>query len=63
MERLIRIAWRTFWVGLGASAVLVTQSLLPPKTAAAPPARELAEPTVDAPPAAIVRVLHHVPRS
>lgn len=30
MDRLIRTAWRAFWVGLGASAVLVGQSLLGP---------------------------------
>jgi hypothetical protein len=30
MDRLIRTAWRAFWVGLGASAVLVGQSLLVP---------------------------------
>jgi hypothetical protein len=30
MDRLIRTAWRAFWVGLGASAVLVSQSLLAP---------------------------------
>jgi len=28
MDRLIRIAWRTFWVGLGASAVLIGQSVI-----------------------------------
>ncbi len=32
MDRWIRTAWRAFWVGLGASAVLITQSFLaPPK--------------------------------
>jgi hypothetical protein len=30
MDALIRTAWRAFWVGLGASAVLVSQSLLAP---------------------------------
>ena len=34
MDRLIWAAWRAFWVGLGASAVIVAQSLLAP---AAPP--------------------------
>jgi hypothetical protein len=41
MDRWIRTAWRAFWVGLGASAVLVTQSILspsPPAPAAADPA-------------------------
>ena len=27
MERLIWISWRAFWVGLGASLVLIVQSL------------------------------------
>ncbi len=31
MDRLIRTAWRAFWVGLGASAVLVSQSVLSPQ--------------------------------
>jgi hypothetical protein len=30
MDRLIRTAWRAFWVGLGASAVLISQSLVAP---------------------------------
>lgn len=30
MDRWIRIAWRAFWVGLGAALVLVVQALLPP---------------------------------
>lgn len=37
MDRLIRTAWRAFWVGLGASAVLVTQSLVMPSPPSAPP--------------------------
>lgn len=32
MDRLISAAWRAFWIGLGASAVLIAQSVL-----AAPP--------------------------
>lgn len=32
MDRLIWAAWRAFWVGLGASAVIVGQSLLAPAT-------------------------------
>lgn len=63
MERLIRIAWRTFWVGLGASAVLVGQTLLPPKMPAPPAGVQLASPIVDSPPAPIVKALKHVPRS
>ena len=40
MDRLIRTAWRAFWVGLGASAVLITQTVLmpAPSVAIAPPA-------------------------
>jgi hypothetical protein len=30
MDRLIWIAWRAFWVGLGASVVLIGQSVLTP---------------------------------
>lgn len=30
MERWITTAWRAFWIGLGASAVLITQSLVAP---------------------------------
>jgi hypothetical protein len=37
MDRLIRTAWRAFWVGLGASAVLVGQSLLGPGPAPSTP--------------------------
>ncbi len=33
MERLIRTAWRAFWVGLGASSVLIGQSLVAPVAA------------------------------
>jgi hypothetical protein len=33
MDRLIRTAWRAFWVGLGASAVLIGQSVLTPAPA------------------------------
>lgn len=28
MDRLIWAAWRAFWIGLGASAVLIAQSLI-----------------------------------
>jgi hypothetical protein len=44
MDRLIWAAWRAFWVGLGASAVIVAQSLLAP--AAPPSAAEIAPPAV-----------------
>jgi len=29
MERIIWMAWRAFWVGLGASVVLIVQALAP----------------------------------
>jgi hypothetical protein len=38
MDRLIWTAWRAFWIGLGASSVLIAQSLLgqPPAGARTP---------------------------
>ena len=39
MDKLIWAAWRAFWIGLGASAVIVGQSLLAP---VAPPAADVA---------------------
>jgi hypothetical protein len=33
MDRWIKTAWRAFWVGLGASAVLVAQSVVSPPSA------------------------------
>src|SRR6185369_11959616 len=36
MNRLIRIAWRTFWVGLGASAVLIGQTVIAARAPDAP---------------------------
>ena len=44
MDRLIWAAWRAFWVGLGASAVLITQSLLTPPASSTPAPPSLAEP-------------------
>jgi hypothetical protein len=41
MDRLVTIAWRAFWVALGASAVLVAQTL-----AAAPESAPSPAPTV-----------------
>lgn len=56
MDRLIWAAWRAFWVGLGASAVLITQSLLTPPPAASMPAPpSVAEPAPE-PVAAPARV-------
>lgn len=36
MDGLIKTAWRAFWVGLGASAVLIGQSVLSPGVQSAP---------------------------
>ena len=33
MERLIWVTWRAFWVGLGASLVLIAQALAPSASA------------------------------
>jgi hypothetical protein len=63
MERMIRIAWRTFWVGLGASAVLVTQSLLPAKPVSAPEPPRVEAPFVQDAPPAVARIAHHIPRT
>jgi hypothetical protein len=46
MDRLIRTAWRAFWVGLGASAVLISQSILAPAPAPSSPADPVAPPVV-----------------
>jgi hypothetical protein len=45
MDRLIWAAWRAFWVGLGASAVLIGQSLWAPSTPP-PSAADMAPPAV-----------------
>ena len=48
MDRWIWAAWRAFWVGLGASVVIIGQSILAPApapAAAAPPAFEQLEAT------------------
>ncbi|HVH45940.1 MAG TPA: hypothetical protein VM925_26485 [Labilithrix sp.] len=45
MDHLITTAWRAFWVGLGASAVLIAQGLLTPSSpAATAPAPSVEEP-------------------
>ena len=49
MDGLIRTAWRAFWVGLGASAVLIGQSVVAPSTLPPPvgdPARDPAAPLI-----------------
>jgi hypothetical protein len=54
MDRLIRTAWKAFWVGLGASGVLIAQSMLAPVPAPAAPdhADPVAPPIVAPAPAA-----------
>lgn len=54
MERLIWISWRAFWVGLGASLVLIAQALAPVKVTVMPrdevkiaPAAPAPSPTVE----------------
>jgi hypothetical protein len=44
MDRLIKTAWRAFWVGLGASAVLVSQSVLSPSPSPSAPPVDSAAP-------------------
>jgi hypothetical protein len=46
MDGLIRTAWRAFWVGLGASAVLIGQSVVQPAPGPAMPADPAAAPLV-----------------
>ncbi len=69
MDGWIKTAWRAFWVGLGASAVLVSQAVLAPSHPAAPapdaPALEAPRPHLE--PAASRRtpaepVISHIPR-
>jgi hypothetical protein len=36
MDRVVETAWRAFWLGLGASCVLIAQSLLAPGVTASP---------------------------
>ena len=36
MERLIWLTWRAFWIGLGASVVLIAQALAPVKVTLMP---------------------------
>ena len=44
MDRLVKAAWTAFWVGLGASAVLIGQSVM--VSHAAPSAADVAVPAV-----------------
>ena len=50
MDRLIRIAWRTFWVGLGASAVLIGQTVIAARTDAPAQAEPPASTVIVQPP-------------
>ncbi len=50
MDGLIKTAWRAFWVGLGASAVLISQSVLSPAPGPVTPADPAAAPLVSPPP-------------
>ncbi|MBX3233653.1 MAG: hypothetical protein KIT84_21140 [Labilithrix sp.] len=45
MDRLVWVAWRAFWVGLGASLVIVGQSMFAP--APPPAAADVAAPAVE----------------
>lgn len=57
MDRWVRTAWNSFWVGLGASAVLIGQAVLSPAPAREvshePPPSYLPAPTHDVAPAAL----------
>jgi hypothetical protein len=61
MDRLIRIAWRTFWVGLGASAVLIGQTVIGAHAQEQPAHIEapMSQPIVSPPPSNVV----YLPRS
>jgi len=50
MDRAIRTAWNAFWVGLGASAILIGQTVLTPPAPPAPAPPSIEEPA-PAPPA------------
>ena len=52
MERLIWVTWRAFWIGLGASLVLIAQSLAPIKVTVMPRDEVKIAPTVQSPSAA-----------
>lgn len=55
MDALITFAWRTFWVGLGASAVLIAQNLVSPPASPRAESASAAEPTVQVSAPAMVR--------
>jgi hypothetical protein len=43
MERLIWVTWRAFWIGLGASLVLIVQAFAPSSIAPSPAVEAKAE--------------------
>jgi len=49
MDGLIRTAWRAFWVGLGASAVLIAQSVVAPAAPSPVPADPATAPLLVSP--------------
>ncbi|MBS2016095.1 MAG: hypothetical protein JST00_24655 [Deltaproteobacteria bacterium] len=49
MDQAIRAAWNAFWVGVGASAILIGQTFLTPP-APPPPPPSLEEPAPAPPP-------------
>lgn len=51
MDRAIRTAWNAFWVGLGASAILIGQTVLTPPAPPAPAPPSIEEPAPAPPPA------------
>jgi hypothetical protein len=49
MERLIWVMWRAFWIGLGASVVLIAQALAPVKVTVMPRDEVKIAPAVQSP--------------
>lgn len=52
MERWIWITWRAFWIGLGASLVLIAQALAPVKVTVMPRDEVKIAPAANVPPPA-----------
>ena len=52
MERLIWITWRAFWIGLGASLVLIAQAFAPVKVTVMPRDEVKIAPAANVPPPA-----------
>jgi hypothetical protein len=55
MDRLIKTAWRAFWVGLGASAVLIGQSIFAPTPIVTPTTDPALAPVFPAPTPVVAR--------